>query len=67
MKTNQGRKLRDVLEQAIEQAPPDVRAELNEALLLFKSNAAGATKRAAAAVLEARGGYRGARREGKGS
>jgi len=34
-----------------------VRTSLNDALLLFKSNAAGATKRAAIEVLDAHGGY----------
>jgi hypothetical protein len=57
---------RGVLEKSIELAIGnlEVRTELNAALLLFKSNAAGATKRAAIAVLDKFGGCVEVRTEG---
>jgi hypothetical protein len=59
IKTTEGRRLRSTLEQAIELAiaSPEVRTDLNGALMSWKSTAPGIMKKAAIAVLEKYGGY----------
>jgi hypothetical protein len=59
IRTTEGKRLRSNLERAIELAVDhkEVRPELNEALMKFKSSAPGIMKKAALAVLEKYGGY----------